>query len=906
MFSQYARISGRFVDMDVRTLTHHLEKGAMDQVPDLGSHQILRAYTYLLKRDETSHIGRNLETHYNWNWDDNIILMTTRFRTEGGSIANLTKLTTGLLKLMPQMPKIIEGLTEPCHLAVKIVVDSVKALDQLPQPQRNLDEARQQITQGYEFFNVMSVGLRAIIEKHVTCLSPDAAHCYLSTLTSIFRNTLSSESEAIRTVIENHRAEHPGLARKQLPKVISLEWKFAILKKLITSSQMQLRVVGVTTMCGDLLSLYNAYKEISDPPRSPVLLHFAELVLSNKLVDYVVSLGSHPEIINESHNILGFLIVTKTYTSELTDLIWQTVMTSQDPRVVEAILRMIRQCMNLYDYTHILHMCQKICDLPIEAFTPPMREFCEILLNNFVLKGRQDGMQYIDAPPYDLCIRLIRQASIATAESPIGYPDIQTFAVARLRDLLPHGPSVDIRSTIYQNCIDDVSSRTPTAPGSICVIHTILRQNRVTDLHALATQHGLTRLLVEELERAITGDRHPSVMNGAASISRRELLLLIISHEPSTISPDLGRRLWDHLVGMRSGTTNDRDISWTILNNAMNKDPDNPFIKTCFKEYLPTLPPHCFTTGALDFARADVWLWLEEIGDRPHEDQKFESSALQQIWRMILTAPANTIDAAAIAVIVEVYVDSPLICSMSRIRARDIHLALVDRCLKQLAEAASKLKLFTDGASSGDEDGMVIVPSDGQFQEQERIFARSLAVLREFLKAYSMKPQFSFPRSKHPAPAISDTAEGEPMVVKYQCFDGNIQTEVKNLTLGKQNTAAYLFATLQKATGFKNYKAYCGGREITSAETDVLKSLEELNIHGLVLVHRREDAEAPSPPTSTSSSDGNRVTIEAEIVKHSDELWGYLSMHEKVATEVCFVSELSHLDLTHACRSITF
>jgi ubiquitin carboxyl-terminal hydrolase 34 len=629
-------------------------------------------------------------------------------------------------------------------------------------------------------------------------------------------------------------------------------------------------------------------------------------VLSNKLVDYIVSLGSHPEIINESHNILGFLIVTKTYTSQLTDLIWQTVMTSQDPRVVEAILRMIRQCMNLYEYTHILHMCQKICDLPIEAFTPPMREFCEMLLNNFVSKGRQDGMQYIDAPPYDLCVRLIRQASIATAESPIGYPDIQNFAVARLRDLLPHGPSLDIRSTIYQNCIEDVSSRTPTAPGSICVICTILRQNRATDLHALTTQHGLTQLVVEELERAITGDRHPSVTNGAASLARRELLLMIMVYEPSTISPDLGRRLWDHLVGVKSGSVNDRNISWNILNNAMKKDTDNPFIKTCFREYLPTLPPHCFTTGALDFARTDVYLWLDQIREGPPENQKFESPALQQIWRMILNAPLNSIDAAAIAVIVEVYVESVLISSMSRIRARDIHLALVDRCLKQLAAAASKLKQFTDGTSSGDEDGMVIVPSDGQFQEQERIFARSLAVLREFLKAYSMKPQFSFPRARHPPPVTSDAAEGEPMVVKYQCFDGNDHTEVKNLTLGKQNTAAYLFATLQKATGFQKYKVYCGGREITSAETDVLKSLEELNVNGLVLVQRREDAEAPAPPTTTSNPDGNRVTIEAEIVKHSDDLWGYLSMHETVATEVFCLPKLLHLSLTRNCRSITF
>jgi len=320
-----------------------------------------------------------------------------------------------------------------------------------------------------------------------------------------------------------------------------------------------------------------------------------------------------------------------------------------------------------------------------------------------------------------------------------------------------------------------------------------------------------------------------------------------------------------------------------ILNNAAKKSSTkNAFLASCYRDHLPKLPPYCFTTGTLDFAREAIVAWLDEIRpDFVEEDRTFESHALEQLWRMILTAPPNTIDAAAITILVEVYVDSPLVLTMPRPKARSIHLALVDRCLDQLKTAASKLKAFSDGASSGSDEGMVIVASEDQFQEQEKIFARSLAVLREFLRAYQSKPQFATPKSRSPTAVATSEVEGEPLTVKYQSFDGDKHTEVKSLTLGKLNTAAALLASLQKATGFKNYKVYCGGKEFDPDEIEVCKSLDDLNLNGLVLVQRREDSDG-----LPGHLNGMKPTLELEIMKHFDDLWGYLSMHEKVAQEV--------------------
>lgn len=881
MLCQFARLAGKFLAMDVRTLEYHA-RGNNEQEPDLGARGYLCAFSFLLRKEEHSHIGRNLETHYCWNWDDDAALMSDSFQTEGGSITALAKLIRGQLRLMSHNPKVVDNFTDPCRIAWKIFIDAFRVVEDGDQKHPTIKEAAElKINQGYEFYNIMAAGLETIIEKHVTFLSPEAAAAHLNCLPDFLKLATQLEIAPVRDLLETSRRQHSMLARKKFPTVISQLWKFNVLKKLITSAQMQLRVVGVTTMCSDLLFLYQQNKG-PDPPTSPILLIFADFVLDNQLVDYIVGIGSHPEIINESNNILGFLIVTKTYKPAQTDKIWQTVMTSQDPRVVEAILRMVMRCLNLYDYRSLLYICKKLCDVPIESFTVPMREFSQNLFKELVSKAMSEQPQYLGAPPYDLCVRLIRESSIVSPECPAGYPDIQTFAAGRFRDLLNHGPGPEARNAIYLSCLEDISSRTSTAPGSICVVNALVRQN-LADLRKLCNEHGLTQLVIEELELAVAADRHSTARNSPAGNARRELLMALIVHEPATINPDLGKRLWDVLVGSESKSAIERNSSWLILNNAVKKSSTrNVFLASCYRDYLPELPPYCFTSGALDFAREAIIAWLDQIRhDFMAEERPFESPALDQLWRMILTAPQNTIDAAAINILVEVYVDSSLILGLPRAKARTIHLALVDRCLDQLKTAASKLKSFSDGASSGSDEGMVIVASEDQFQEQEKIFARSLAVLREFLRAYQSKPQFATPKARSLTTVTTTEMGGEPLTLKYQSFDGNNHTEVKSLTIGKLNTAAALFASLQKATGFKNYKVYCGGKEFDPDEVEVCKSLDDLNLNGLVLIQRREDSDG-----LPGHLNGTKQTIEHEIMKHFEDLWTYLCMHEKVAQEV--------------------
>jgi ubiquitin carboxyl-terminal hydrolase 34 len=863
--------------MDVRTLSRHASKPPGEDFPDLPSRSYLHTLAFLFRKEEGGHIGKNLETHYGWNWDAELPIFTTCFQSGGGTLSNLTKLVEEQIKLVPRFPRIIDSFSEPCRLIYRALQDATNA------GRHTSDASRQELVRGHGFFRAMSACMVSIIEERASFLTPDSAQTIVNALTNILYATLIYENSATRELVADKCDEHTGLSLKLVAKIISLERKFTILKKFITSAQMQLRVVGVTTMCGDLLHLHSLYKG-NDASQNPVLLYFADFMIQNKIMEYLVGVASHPEIINESYNILGFLIVTNTCTTSLVSTIWQTMSNSQDLRVAEAILRMLQRCFNLQRYEDLIYLCEKATSLPIENFTVTMRDYCDELLRVLIDKVSIDGSLQIDAPPYYLCMWLLRESAVMGKDLPTGYPDIQTFAFARFCDLCKRGPSDDIREQIYAECVLDISSKAASAAGSICVINGLLQSQLELDLRKLTVEHSLTRLVIEELECAIAEDRFtgtPSTTRPApVTAARQDLLLTIILKEPGMITTELGTKLWNILVGSESKRIADRITSWKILNGAVRRSSiDNTFLADCLKVHLPSLPPDCFTEGTLEFARAALSAWLDDAReDIVHGEREFESPALEQLWRMILMSPPNTIEGRATLALVHVYVERILLMALPRAKSRNIHLALVDRCLRQLASAADKLKMFDEQkAPSGEDTSMTEAATEIELQDQELIFARSLAVLRDFLRAYQSKPQFATPKPKASQLGLSHEVEGEPMTVKYQSFDGEKHTEVMTLTLGKLNTAASLVSSLQKATGFKNFRLYYGGKSFDPDEIEVTRSLEDLNLNGLVLVQKRNE---------DVSVMGSKNTLELEITTRMDELWGYLGMRDKVAQEV--------------------
>jgi len=906
-YRSFAQLTAFFVEFDLRVMRNPaLSDEACSQ--KLASPPYVHALGMLIRREEvtlhTSHLRNGDE---DWSYIAEIPPLLEAFQNcsplQGGSLAELRQLGLAELRLVSQFPKpVTDSLGSICLVAGGIL-KYVFRRAQYP-GQQDTEPTRRAIGRMYPFFTTMSAMLSDMFDKHLNQLSSEGTGNLIEGLTEIYQTCLATTGVVPLEIINQHLQAHPLIAgNSHMPEAMAYYWKFTHFVRLIRSGQMQLRVMAVSTMCVDLVALYRKNSEpFGDDATAALLQYIAEFLLKTGLVNYILGPTCHPEITLESSNIIGFLVVSNTYSRAHTDTLWQTVTSTQDPRVSDALIRMMGRISNLYSQDSLMYFLLKLNTVPVEVFSSTTREFCDLVLKQ-VLSRFPDSL-LTDPAPFDLCIRLIRQSSGFGPQSPVAYPDIQQFAIQKFDSVLNHGPDQEGRWKIYHDCLNDIAEHSSSTLGSLWVLKMATRFYHGRDLHELASAHDLTRLLIDELAAAVPAARaagFPAVISGAQNAPRKELLMSLIFQEPMSITTDLGTKLWDLLVGPKAACQEDRDVAWQILTIAMKRSQGgNPFTSTCFAEYLPALDPKLFCLGALDFVRESVIPLVNDAASIVlDDDDNPRHSGIEMLWRMALTAPTGTVEQRAIQTLVhDVYIDSRSIQSFSHYRARKVHLALVARCLDQLSSAASRLKSFADGTANSDDDSMVLVATDQQIHEQELLFVRSLAVLREFHHLHQQRPEFSAPDMRSLILDSPKDVEGESAELKYQSFDGDSQTVVMPLNIGKRNTAASLLASLREATGFESYRIYYRGRPFVPQESDICKSLEDLQIHnGIILV--KKEPEAPASPRVPQGAS----PVEVEILRHFDELWEYLSMDQELAREVKspvnnFVSGLLVLTMT--------
>lgn len=853
----------------------------------LASQPYVHALGALTRRDEIALYHTQLNNgDEDWSYSAEATAILETFQNfssgPGGSLAYLRELAHIECGLISESPRLTDHIGDLCVLTSNVLNHGFRRAHINSQ---FLADKHNNTVRSYALFKTMSTVLSDIVDKNPSHLSQEGAGNLITSLTEIYQTCLGSNGVVPLDIIREHRQNHPPIPPQHVAEAMAHHWKFCNFAKLIKSGPMQLRVMAVTTMCNDLVSIYKRYNELlGDDTYGSLFRYLADFLIKTGLVNYILGPTCHPEITLESGNIIGFLVVTNTYSNEHTDIFWQTITSTQNPRVSDALIRMAARITHLFQQDTLLYLCSKLNTVPVEAFGSTMREFCDQVLKFLVQRFSESLLTH--AAPFSLCIRLIRQSSVFGSRSPVAYPDIQQFAIQKLDSILTHGPGMEGRWKIYLDCLGDIAQHPPSTAGSLCVLKLATRYH-ARDFHALAAEHDLARLLVDELESAIPTARaagFPAVISGAHNSPRKDLLMLLISHEAASLAGDLGPKLWDLLVGSKSACREDRDVAWQSLNASMKRiQSEKSFTSTCFAEYLPNLDPKFFCQGTLDFVREGVLPLVNDPSSILLDDDDNPSHAgIELLWRMALTAPNGTVEKPAIQTLVnDIYIESRSIQSFPHYRARKVHLALVARCLRQLSSAATKLKAFADATARTDGDSMTVAATEQQIHEEELLFMRSLAILREFHTLHQRKPEFSAPDMRSLILDSPNDVEGESAELKYQSFDGDTQTTVMPLNIGKLNTAASLLASLREATGFESYRIYYRGRPFVPQESEICKSLADLQIHnGIILVKKESEA------TNSPSARPGASPVEAEILGRFEELWEYLSMEEKLAREV--------------------
>ena len=888
MYLSVAKVAGVMVSVDCRTVSQLL---AVEEPSEM---ELLSPGFVLFMSNVTFDVSLSnapLDIH-----EDALRLLGPFQPRIGGYLVDITRLLqlqTGLLARFPK--KVLDLLYKSSRLGFH----TMQICQRIAYSSRSSPRASSHFSVdlgcAFSFFKTGSAILDAVIDKSSNHLSaehlPNTVFNLSHMLSIVLCHGVDADLREAKEILQEHRQKHPELSPDFTTEAITQELRLRIWGELVRSRQMQLRVTTATCMCNDLITTWKLYQESlekSDSETTEKRLNYnryiSSFVVGTGIIDYILGPTCHPEITIESSNIIGFLVVSHTYNTVHTDLWFQTVTSTQDPRISDALVRMMLKILQLFDLDNLCYICEKLASLPIEAFTSSMRDFCDKIIQAFQTKCSAH-QETFPAVLYKLLVRLLQESSTYTHQGPAAFQDIQVYAAAKFKEVLHTSANQPARREIFEICVQDVANKSRTSTGSLIALSFLTLP--VAQLADLVAEHDFARLLIDDLASTVASanaDGISPIYAQSVNSARRRFITRIISDHSSAIDSELGQRLWDLMVGTGVTGLEDRRAGWDDLIALQRMRPRSPFLETCLQEFMPRLPQSCYCTGSLEFVReAIVPLANATNGVILDDEDSLRSSGIELLWQMILTAPARTIEDRAIATLVnEIYVDSKAILSFSLHRARRVHFSLAKRCLQQLKSSAEKLKAFSDGTTSGDDEPMVIVATDEQQREQETQFARSLKVLNTLLRAVQNRPYFSVPDLRSLMLQSSNSIEGEPCGVKYQSFDGNDQSEVKPLNIGLGNTIAYLLTSIREATGFENFRVYYRGQLLTPLETDVCKTVQDFNIRdGLILV-KKESGGATSPVRIKPGAS----PLDIEILSHFKDLWEYLSMEETLAGEV--------------------
>ncbi|EEP75964.1 predicted protein [Uncinocarpus reesii 1704] len=804
-----------------------------------------------------------------------------------------------VLEALPQCPALAPHFANSLSLAQNIVECGCESrkygTDGTLVASLNFNDT---ISQAYEFFRVIDSTYQALIAKKAAWIAGDVSDMILRSICSTYSSICAFDQQLGVKIAQDLGIMYPeGTSPSDYANIINYGWKFTILKKYITDGRMELRVLGVDTMQQDLVNVWKT--NINGNPAGvdyPITRFLVKFLRDNKVVDYIVGIDSHPQLISRSGNIVGFLVITGTYTDQDTDIIWNTVTESHDPRTVSEVLSMLTRTFNMHSQgsPSLLYLCAKLIELPLNRFDARMIDYCEQLLTSFRVRyaerGRNGTLDYtpVDVMPLKLCVRLIREITSVKEMPPEQKAQLQRFASRHLFLLIELGINDHDRMELFGQCIQDISEMNEFTVGSINALGALVTPTDTQDIRRLALEFDFTTLIVEELAHALNSDSSnfsgPDLSHELTP--RIQLLQRIIDKVPETISLGLADKLWDSLFASKTMGDRNRSYAWDVLSRCVSRcGKQNPFLERCMNEYLPRVLPDDFSGDILSFAEQAVSYDLRFHEGPPIAEHEIISvPGMDRIWHIILTVPSTDIGVKAINFAIEIYLDHPLIRKAPRSAAEATHVSLVDRCVDQLRESANKLKALTDGITSEGDNAMVIVPAVKETQAEELKFGRSLLFLKHLLHGLRTRPQYTPPQGSPPVlPLRNEEMKGTMIQVSYQAFNGTSQTQIRTLRTGDLTTLSELSQRLARLTGFSKFTLITGGRFLDQVMNGnrTLRDLK-LSSTGLLIVRKAVD-----PLEGSFGARRQSLTlVDSEVLKHFDDLHEFLNLDERLSKEI--------------------
>lgn len=666
------------------------------------------------------------------------------------------------------------------------------------------------------------------------------------------------------------------------PALVSHLWKFKLLRKYMVKGRMELRVMSIGTMDNALVEIWKEYNPTLQSIHHPVMQCLADFLLHERVVDYIISVDSHPQLISRSGNIVGFLVVTHRYTGDQTDAIWNTVSKSADPRVVSATMTMLRGIYSLMEMPEQLYLMTKFYDLRIESYNMDILRFLRELSSKFGGRYLDWSLENPKSRPWNILVRIIQDTSPGKDTSKL-FNALHHEAVEQLRPVAIYvGP--EERHDIYRQCAAHIASRSPKATASVRAIYVLAITVGFQDIDFFKENPDLVRQILEEMCAFVKDDRDIAfdTPQALALQYRLDLLSHLICRATDAIPVDMYQQIWDHLLGKYAQTNEVRDMSWSKFMETLRTYPQNEFYRQLISAYVPKLEPYYYTPGLYEFIAAYRFPTTRAVVNTSDgEKELLQIRGADLLWPIIISAPQDTIEDRAARLLATRYLELDPDHGVTLEDVEAAHVALVDQCTKELQSAYKVLRSTTADNDEGD-DYMDVVLSDTAKQQNERRFTRTILFLKLLLMSIRTKPEFNRARRSDSKvePLEIELPYGNPIEIKYQSASSS---EKQSVLLGSENTLQDLYSRLCNATGYSKVNLFAKGQRLNVAENGNEK-IADLNLAGaFLLVQRAPGSVVTQTVVETSSSCS---VFEAAILNHFEDLFACMDAEDAISRVV--------------------
>ena len=882
----YVALAGRMLEVDCQTLRQ--TAGEPSGTPDLVSTVYVQQLQWVGYAPGDSPLFRSLQA---FDTSEPFRTIATTVDSFCTSPVRGLEHTARFVELLFDGFHMEQGLLPSVLNAMRVVQAVCIFLSTLLNLQHENSEVCSPVTREVvKFYNVLDTKLESMIGKQAVALPQDVTKLFLQELGNILHRITEISNDARRAYLPNGFVPHTSMPRDEQSDLIELAWKYQRFDKWIKQGRMELRVQGVDLMQNLLLCVFNKYiqNRRHDPPHE-IAQYFASRILRDKMVDYLVGVESHPQLISQSGNIVGFLIVTNRFTHAESDTIWRSVASTQDTHTVDAILEMMQGIFNIAGYAVLLQFCESLSKMPLRAFDGKMLTYSTNLLEHLRNKFRPDHCRpRLDLVPYHLCVKLLRHATMEPTLSPGRRREIYHLAHSEMQALMSLGLSDEDSDTILRECICELSSKSSLATGAIAAINALIQKDPRNRMKELFSSFDIVPLAMSEfsyfLENHVV-DTAALELYEDALIHRLTLLEHIILQIPDTLDAATTTNTWKNLMSPSLPSEQARDLVWYRLGKMLSCCMvENTFMSRCIRDYMPSIDPICLTPGVIPFVQQVLCYHARIHGHLDGETiDAYQTASKELLWHIALTVHKQSLANEAIKLLVTLYSESGSDMQGASTNINHSHVILIERCILQLSKATGTLRQLNDGASSGEEDSMVIIAAEKEIQADRLRFLRSLNVLKELTQRIRSQALLS------PSPELASEElrplNGKKIRIHYQAFSGGTDKRQRSLEIGDLETFEALMSRLGLLTGFSKFTAIVGGQRLDADGSKNLTLREmKLDQKGQLLLRKAPNTE---PVSGTQGNHGLRP-LESEIFKSFNQLYNLLGIDEELGKEVIF------------------